>query len=128
PGGDYGLETAVYSADGKLLAAGTYSYGTIKIWDLASMKERATLYGQSPVQNVAFSPDGKWLAATSGELRIWDVATGANLITLTAAPMSRAVFSADGKWLAANPGERFPGKTLKIWNTETWKEAGSFSE
>jgi WD40 repeat protein len=30
PGGGYGLGIAAYSADGKLLAAGTYAYGTIK--------------------------------------------------------------------------------------------------
>lgn len=43
PGVGYGLGTATYSADGKLLAAGSYSFGTIKVWDLASMKERVRL-------------------------------------------------------------------------------------
>jgi WD40 repeat protein len=128
PGGGYGLGAAAYSADGKLLAAGSYSYGTIKIWDLGSMRENVVLYGQSPVQSVSFSPDGKLLAATSGELRVWDVSKGAEIITLTDAPVNRAVFSADGKWLAANPGGQFPGKTLKIWNTQTWKEAGGFTQ
>jgi WD40 repeat protein len=125
PGGDYGLETAAYSADGKLLAAGSYSYGTIKVWDLAGMKERFTLYGQSPVQGVTFSPDGKSLAALSGQLRIWDVVKGAEVVTLTDAPVSRAAFSADGKWLAANPGGQFPGYAVKIWNTSTWQEVAS---
>lgn len=128
PGGGYGLGTAAYSADGKLLAAGSYSFGTIKVWDLASMKEKVTLYGQSPVQSVAFSPDGKRLAATSGELRVWDVANGTEVTTLTDAAVNHAVFSGDGKWLAANPSERFPGKAVKIWNTETWKESGSFAQ
>ncbi|HEY6945533.1 MAG TPA: hypothetical protein VI431_10380, partial [Candidatus Acidoferrum sp.] len=125
PGGGYGLGTAVYSPDGKLLAAASYSYGTIKVWDLAAMKEQVTLYGQSPVQNVAFSPDGKLLAATSGELRVWDVASGAEVVTLTDAPVNRAVFSPDGKWLAANPGGQFPGYAVKIWNTSTWQEVAS---
>lgn len=128
PGGGYGLGTAAYSADGKLLAAGSYSFGTIKVWDLASMKEEVTLYGQSPVQSVAFSPDGKRLAATSGELRVWDVASGTEITTLTDAAVNHAIFSADGKWLAANPSERFPGKSVKVWNTETWKEAASFTQ
>jgi WD40 repeat protein len=122
PGGGYGLGTAAYSADGKLLAAGSYSFGTIKVWDLASMKEKATLYGQSPVQSVTFSPDGKLLAATSGELRVWNVASGTEVVTLTAAPVNRAVFSADGKWLAANPGGQFAGYAVKIWNTNSWQE------
>lgn len=122
PGGEYGLATAAYSADGKLLAAGSYLFGTIKIWDLATMKERAALYGQSPVQSVTFSPDGKLLAATSEELRVWDVAHGTEVVTLTGGPVNRAVFSADGKWLAANPGGQFAGYAVKIWNTNTWQE------
>lgn len=128
PGGGYGLGTAAYSTDGRLLAAGSYPFGTIKVWDLASMKEKVTLYGQSPVQSVAFSPDGKRLAATSGELRVWDVANGAEITTLTDAAVNHAIFSADGKCLAANPSERFPGKSVKVWNTETWKEAASFTQ
>ncbi|HET8921444.1 MAG TPA: WD40 repeat domain-containing protein [Candidatus Acidoferrum sp.] len=125
PGGGYGLGVAAYSADGKLLAAGSYDYGTIKVWDLGTMREQVTLYGQSPVQSVAFSPDGKLLAATSGELRVWDVSNGNEVVTLTDAPVNRAVFSADGKWLASNPGGQFAGYALKIWNTSTWKEAAS---
>ena len=122
PGGGYGLGTAAYSADGRLLAAGSYAFGTIKVWDLAGMKEKATLYGQSPVQSVTFSPDGKLLAATSGELRVWDVASGTEVVTLTGAPVNRAVFSADGKWLAANPGGQFAGYAVKVWQTYTWQE------
>lgn len=122
PGGGYGLGTATYSADGKLLAAGSYAFGTIKVWDVASMKEKVTLYGQSPVQGVTFSPNGKLLAATSGELRVWNVASGTEVVTLTSAPVNRAVFSADGKWLAANPGGQFAGYAVKVWNTETWQE------
>ncbi len=125
PGGGYGLGTATYSADGKLLAAGSYAYGTIKVSDLSSMREQVTLHGQSPVQSVMFSPDGKLLASTSAELRIWDVATMKEIQTLTDAPVSRAVFSADGKWLASNPGGQFPGYALKIWNTNTWQVAVS---
>ena len=125
PGGGYGLGTAAYSADGKLLAAGSYAYGTIKVWDLGLMRAQATLYGQSPVQSVTFSPDGKLLAAASGELRIWDVSNMREIRTLTDAPVSRAVFSADGKWLASNPGGQFPGYALKIWNTNTWQEEAS---
>ena len=125
PGTGPGLGTAAYSADGKLLAAGSYSFGTIKVWDLTSMKEKVTLYGQSPVQSVTFSPDGKLLAATSGELRVWDVANGTEVATVTDAPVNRAVFSADGKWLAANAGGQFAGYAVKVWNTTTWKEVAS---
>src|SRR5260370_8129894 len=77
---------------------------------------RSTLF---PYTTLFRSPDGKLLATTSGELRIWDVATMREIRTLTDAPVSRAVFSADGKWLASNPGGQFPGYALKIWNTRS---------
>jgi len=125
PGGGYGLGTAAYGPDGERLAAGSYSFGKIKVWDLASMKEKVTLYGQSPVQSVTFTPNGKLLAATSGELRVWDVASGTEVATVTDSPVNRAVFSADGKWLAANPGGQFAGYAVKIWSTATWKEVAS---
>jgi len=50
-----------------MLAAGSYSYRTIKVWDLASLKEKVTFYGQSPVQNVSFSPDGTLLVQGAQE-------------------------------------------------------------
>lgn len=124
PGGGYGLGTAAYSPDGKLLAAGSYSFGTIKVWDLASMKERVTLYGQSPVQlhlvsgeeshilwgsglAMAVSPDGKWLAqpadgrVPSGAVDIWDAATGQKLQNIPAHRLAliKLSFSRDGRWL-----------------------------
>src|SRR5260370_24724116 len=86
---------------------------------------RSTLF---PYTTLFRSPDGKLLATTSGELRIWDVATMREIRTLTDAPVSRAVFSADGKWLASNPGGQFPGYALKIWNTNTWKEEASVTQ
>src|SRR5258708_23010527 len=97
----------------------------MKVWDLSWMGGEVTLHGQRPVERVAFSPDGTLLATTSGELRIWDVATMREIRTLTDAPVSQAVFSADGKWLASNPGGQFPGYALKIWNTNTWQDEAS---
>ena len=53
---------------------------TVKVWDVATGTEVASLRGHSgAVMGVAFSPDGKRLASTSGyrvngELKIWDTA------------------------------------------------------
>ncbi len=117
PGGGYGLGMASYSADGKLLAASTYAYGTIKVWDLGSMRAQAALHGQSPVQSVTFSPDGKLLAATSGELRIWDVATLSEMRTLTDAPVSRAQEKGfPAFWLAFSEAESAPQKIGNVWS------------
>jgi len=57
PGGGYGLGTAAYSADGKLLAAGSYAYGTIKVWDLGVDASAVdSLRAEPPCRGVTFQP------------------------------------------------------------------------
>jgi WD40 repeat protein len=78
------------SPDGKSVAAGGYSNmadGTpgeffVEVWDWDREKPRLKLGGfQIYVSGVAFSPDGKVLAAidTSGTLQAWEVGTGKRL-------------------------------------------------
>ncbi len=64
--------------DGSWLATGSWD-GTVRIWDVATWQERATLKGHAHwrVTAVAVAPDGSWLSTCGGdEVRIWDVATG----------------------------------------------------
>ena len=56
-----------FSPDGKTLASGSMDK-TIKLWDVATGKEQATLKGHTGwVSSVAYSPDGKTLASGSGD-------------------------------------------------------------
>ena len=52
---------------------------TIKLWEVATGKEQATLKGHTgTVCSLAFSPDGKTLASGSQDetIKLWDVAAG----------------------------------------------------
>ncbi len=74
-----------FSPDGRRLASASNDH-TVKLWDPASGQEALTLRGHSgDVLSVAFSPDGRWIASAggdwtrgdeSGELNIWEAATG----------------------------------------------------
>jgi RNA polymerase sigma factor (sigma-70 family) len=79
------------SADGKLLA--TASWESFVVWELPTGKKRlhvqesegVTGLGRDRISVVRLSPDGKQLATankTTGDVRVWDVATGKRLGTI----------------------------------------------
>jgi WD40 repeat protein len=66
----------VFAADGRLLAAA--DGGTLRLWDVATAKERAELPGhRAPVFHVQYSRDGR-IVITADKQRIcrWDAGTG----------------------------------------------------
>ncbi|MBL9169965.1 MAG: hypothetical protein JNN07_19680 [Verrucomicrobiales bacterium] len=83
------------------------------------------------VNALQFSPDGKSLAtgsgepSRSGELLLWEVASGKLLRNFTNAHSDVVLsidFSEDGKLLASSASDRF----VKVWNLESGKMARSF--
>ncbi len=72
-----GINVAVFSPDGRLLA--TVSQDTdVKLWDIASGQEIATLTSHArPINAVAFSPDGSLLATAGddGFIILWNLST-----------------------------------------------------
>ena len=83
PGGSQVLALAI-SPDDRTLTTG-HSGGALKVWDMATGRERAALKGHrfSP-RSLAFFPDGQTLASGSvdGTVRIWDLAIGQTRATL----------------------------------------------
>lgn len=71
-----GLEfrSLAFDADGKIVATGTAS-GEVLLWNVSTWKKRATFKADSrPITVLAFSPDGKSVAAaTSRPIRIWRI-------------------------------------------------------
>src|SRR5205807_749097 len=77
---DDAVDSADFSPDGKLLAAGGWGGQTVLVWELASRQQVARL---TPGTRVRFSRDGTVLAASSGKtVRLWDVATWQTVGTL----------------------------------------------
>jgi WD40 repeat protein len=123
-----------FSPDGKRLAAGGGSINdhAVKVWDVGTGKELLSL-GEGPhfVRGVAFSPDGRSLAAArSGSwsdrrnrVTVWEVATGRERLTLDgdgdAGPVTpqSVCFSPNGLLIAAALGN-----TVRLWDAASGKE------
>jgi eukaryotic-like serine/threonine-protein kinase len=131
----YGIKTVAWSPDGKRLAAGGGRIagfknsipGELKIFDAMTGQEIFNLQGHmGNVNSVAWSPDGKRLASTSGEfsppgeVKIWDSATGKELFNLAGHTneVNMVSWSPDGKQLASTCSDG----AIKIWDAETGQE------
>jgi hypothetical protein len=108
------------SPDGRTLAApctSLFDGGRMILWEVASGKERLS-FPEPPgeIHNVAFSPDGRLLAAGGFENQIylWDALTGERLTRLKEhqGNINSLVFSPDGQRLASSSQDT----TALIWD------------
>jgi WD40 repeat protein len=130
------VRCVAFGPGGKVLASGGQGefdrrtgtqWGEVRLWDLATRKQRALLKGhRADVIGLAFSGDGKAVASadSGGALLLWDVASGKQR-TAQRGPQAHeqmcVTFSGDGKRLAAAGAVE-----AKVWEAATGKGLTSF--
>jgi WD40 repeat protein/serine/threonine protein kinase len=85
----------------------------VRNWDATTGRRQLVPKGPvSGIIQVVFSPSGKQVAAagSDGKVRIWDAATGAEVLTVDG--HFSLSFSADGKWLATGS----PDGPVRLWD------------
>jgi WD40 repeat protein len=70
------------------------------------------------IRSIQFSPDGRRVASSGGEVRVWDVETGKLLLDLRGheGVVTSFAFSPDGRWIASTGRV---DRTIRVANAET---------
>ena len=112
------IHSVAFSPDRTLLASGSYD-NMVKLWNVTTQQNIATLEVDAVVFSVSFSPDGTLLASGSNnnDVKLWDVATRQHIVTFEGhtARVHSVSFSPDKAILASASYDN----TVKLWDVVT---------
>ena len=110
------VSRVAFSPNDQILAStGGQQDATVRLWDISSRKEIATLPERANC--IAFSPDGQTLASGWSDISLWDVSSGARKVELSGHTdrLGSIAFSPDGRTLASGSSDA----TVRLWDVET---------
>ncbi len=117
-----------FSRDGRYLASTGAGDHTAKVWSCAKWNVLVKAETPGLVCDLAFDPTSRRLAGVSRDvLKLWDVETGQELLTLRGAPQrhrdpafnARLTFSPDGRRLAGSNWD----ESISVWEAESPSDA-----
>ena len=118
------IKAVDFSRDGQRLATAGVD---VKLWDVHTRKEIATLKHGRWVWAVAFSPDGQFLATGDeiGQVNIWNVHKQQIVTQLQGDPeyIAAVKFSPDNRTLASAGYEG----NIQLWEAQSWKHLGQLN-
>jgi WD40 repeat protein len=116
PGHRARVTAVAFAPDGRTIATGG-EYEAVHLWDAATRRHVRRMTAKGFGGDLAFSPDGKLLAAqVSGGIQVWDAATGAELQRI--GEDGHFAFCPDGKTLLTWHSEG----VLSGWDVGTGRE------
>ena len=117
------VQTCALSSDSKLFVTG-HEKGLVRLWDpWTGQRLRSLIHVKESTEELAFSPEGRFLAAASGAgpVTVWERASLRKVAVPSGHPhaTSSLAFSPDGRRLATGSKDR---EAVKLWDTATWQE------
>lgn len=125
----WGAWSLALDPTGTVLAVGT-DRGGILLWDVAAARLRERLATTAAVRSLAFSRDGRLLAAAEGpRIKVWDVQTLASVALLRGHEKQvwSVAFSPEGGALGGSVLSGSQDGTVRVWDVRAARQRAAFS-